>query len=65
MITIEEFDKVKLKTGEIARIVEVYESGVAYEAEVYRPDGVFSITVDVVKHGDISSVFKETEHQLA
>ena len=65
MVTIAEYDKVKLKTGEIARIVEIYEPGVAYEAEIFRPNGEFAITVDTVKQEDIISVFKETEHQLA
>jgi len=65
MVKITEYDKVKLKTGEIARIVEVYESGVAYEAEIFRPNGDFSITIDTVKQDDILSVFKETEYKLA
>ena len=65
MVTIKEYDKVKLKTGEFARIVEVYEAGVAYEAEIFRPNGEFSITLDSLKYDEIESVFKETEHLLA
>ena len=65
MVTVKAYDKVKLKSGEIARIVEVYEDGVAYEAEIFRPNGEFSVSVDTVKHDEIESVFKETEYKLA
>ena len=65
MITIEEYDKVKLKSGEIARIVEIYEVGVSYEAEIFRPSNDFSVTVDTLNHEDIVSVFKEVEYPLA
>ncbi|MCL1995204.1 MAG: hypothetical protein FWG63_03270 [Defluviitaleaceae bacterium] len=64
MVNIEEYDKVKLKNGEMARIVEVYEAGVLYEAEIFRPSNGFSVTVDTVKHEDIVSVFKEIEYPL-
>ena len=33
------YDKVRLKTGETASIVEIYEIGVAYEADIDRMDG--------------------------
>jgi len=65
MVKISEYDKVKLKSGEIARIVEIYECGVAYEAEIFHPNGEFSITLDTVMQKDILSVFKETEYQIA
>lgn len=64
MVEIQEYDKVKLKTGEMARIVEVYEQGVAYEAEIFRRSGEFEVTIDAIKQSDIASVFKETEFTL-
>ena len=65
MVTIEQYDKVKLKTGEIARIVEIYQQGVIYEAEIFRPNGEFSVTLEAVKQEDIVSVYKQVEHPLA
>jgi len=62
---INEYDKVRLKTGEIARISEVLELGVAYIAEIFRKNGESSITIDHIKHDDISSIFVETETPLA
>ena len=50
------YDKVKLKTGETAYIVEVYERGVAYEADIDKADG--SIETDTIKHSDIELVIK-------
>ena len=43
---LEMFDKVLLKTGETAYIVEVYNSGEAYEMDIDKPDG--SINTDTV-----------------
>lgn len=40
------FDKVLLKTGETAYIVEVYNSGEAYEMDIDKQDG--SIKTDTV-----------------
>lgn len=54
---IEMFDKVKLKTGEIAYIVEIYEQGTAYEADIEKGDG---IETDTIKHADIEYVFADT-----
>ena len=65
MPSIAEGDKIRLKSGEIARVVEVYEPGAAYEAEIFRPGGEFGIVIDTVRHEEIFSVFKETEHPLA
>jgi hypothetical protein len=59
---INEYDKVRLTTGEIARIVEVLEENIAYIAEVYRNDA--GVSVEQISYGDISSVFEEIEHQL-
>ena len=61
---IKEYYKVRLKTGEISRISEVLESGVAYIAEVIRPSNGFSVTIDDIKQDDIASVFEEIEHPL-
>jgi len=61
---IKEYDKVRLKTGEIARISEILEDGVAYIAEIIRRSGEFSVTVDHIKYEDIQSVFVETEKPL-
>ena len=48
---IEMFDKVLLKTGETAYIVEIYEQGVAYEADIDKSDG--TVETDTIKHTDI------------
>ena len=48
------FDKVLLKTGETAYIVEIYEQGVAYEADIDKADG--SVETDTIKHSDIEKV---------
>lgn len=62
---IKECDKIRLKTGEIAKISEVLEEGVAYIVEVVRRSGGFSVTIDQIKHDDIQSVFVETEKPIA
>lgn len=33
------FDKVLLKTGETAYVVEIYKDGEAYEMDINKPDG--------------------------
>ncbi|MBQ5850487.1 MAG: hypothetical protein IIW54_06705 [Lachnospiraceae bacterium] len=53
---IEMYDKVKLKTGEIAFIVEIYEQGIAYEADIEKKEG---IETDTIKHSDIEYVFAD------
>ena len=50
---IEEFDKVRLRTGETASIVEVYNDGEAYEADIDR-DG--DIETDTIWPEDIVEV---------
>ena len=66
-VIIEEYDKVRLKTGEIARISEVLEEGVAYIADIFK-DGkgasIKDISIEQVLHEEIASVFKEVEHLL-
>ena len=51
-------DKVRLKTGETASIVEIYEPGVAYEADIDRLDG--SIDTDTIKQEDILIAITES-----
>ena len=53
---IEMFDKVLLKTGETAYIIEIYEQGVAYEADIDRADG--TIETDTIQCTDIEKVLK-------
>lgn len=55
---IKEFDKVLLKTGETAYIVEIYEQGVAYEADIDKVDG--TVETDTIKHADIEKIFSPT-----
>ena len=62
---IQEFTKVRLKTGEIAHIVEVLQQGVAYVAEIVRKNGEFTVSVEQVLHEEIESVFTEVETALA
>lgn len=49
------FDKVQLKDGRTATVVEIYEPGKAYEADIV--DGDDYIT-DTIKHEDILKVIK-------
>jgi len=58
---INEGDKVKLKTGEIALIAEVLEDGVMYIAEIFTKSGV---SIDHLEHNDIASVFVEIENPI-
>jgi len=60
---INEGDKVKLLTEEIAVISEVLEINVAYIAEVFKRDG--GISIEQISQKEIVSVFKETEHPIA
>ena len=48
------FDKVLLRTGETAYIVEIWEKGVAYEADINRKNG--KTETDTIKHSDIEKV---------
>ena len=61
---IELYDKVQLKSGKAAHVVEVYEQGVAYEADIDDGDGDY--TTDTIKHNDILYVYADpTEQQAA
>ena len=52
---IKPYDRVLLKSGEAAFIVEVYEQGVAYEADIER-DG--TTVTDTVKQEDIQAIIQ-------
>ena len=58
---IELFDKVQLKNGKSAHIVEIYEQGVAYEADIAEADGEY--TTNTIKHSEIFYVFAEKADQ--
>ncbi len=59
---IKEYDKVRLKTGEIARIVEILEQGKMYIGEIIRTDK--HVEIDHIAHEDIITVFEEIERPL-
>ena len=51
------FDKVLLKSGETASIVEIYEPGVDYEADINRADG--DIETDTIRHEEIVKIIEK------
>ncbi|MCL2755027.1 MAG: hypothetical protein FWD35_04850 [Oscillospiraceae bacterium] len=57
------YQKIKLKSGEYAHIVEIYEEGVAYEADIYSKSG--KTRTDSIKHTDIAAVIEEVERPLS
>jgi hypothetical protein len=57
-----EYDKIKLKTGEIGRILEDFGDG-SYIAEISLKTG--DIETTEIKISDIASVFVETETPLS
>ena len=61
---INEYDKIKLKTGAIARICEILEENVAYIAEIYTEKGGL-LSVEQIAYGDIASVFVEIEKPIS
>ena len=61
---IQEYVKVRLKTGEIAHIVEIVKHNNAYIAEIVRRNGDFSVSIEPILHDEIASVFVETETPL-
>jgi len=56
------YQKIKLKSGEYAHIVEIYEDGIAYEADIYSKDG--KTRTDTIKHSDIAAIIVEVEKPL-
>jgi hypothetical protein len=59
---IKEYDKVKLKTGEIARISEVLKENFDYIAEIFKMGG--GVEVDQISQSDIKSKFVEYEEPI-
>lgn len=53
-MSIKLYDKVILKTGETAFIVEIHKKGYAYEADINRADG--EIDTDTIYQSDIEKV---------
>lgn len=62
MFRIEEGCKIKLITGEIARIAEILEDKVAYVAEILKKEG--GVSIEQIAYSDIESVFEEIERPL-
>ena len=56
------YQKIKLRSGEYAHIVEIYEDGVAYEADIYGKDG--KIRTDTIRHKDIVAIIEEVERPV-
>ena len=49
------YDKVKLKNGSNATIVDIYEQGVAYEADIEKKDEYIT---DTISYNDILEIIK-------
>ena len=62
MILIKQFQKVRLKTDELAVIVEILEPNKAFLADVKK--GEEDYETDEIHFEDIKSVFVETEQLL-
>ena len=60
---IELFQKVKLKSGRLAVIVEILEPNEAFLADVEISEGEYE--TDEIRTSDIQSVFEEVERVLA
>lgn len=59
---IRQYDHIKLKSGKHAAIVEIWEQGVSYEADVEVEPREYE--TETIKHSDIESVFVEVETPL-
>ena len=62
-MTIKEYDKARLKTGKVVKIVEILGNGAAFVAEIYK-DGE-GLTIEQILREEITSVIKEVEYPLA
>ncbi len=58
---IELYDKIHLRNGKMAHIIEIYEQGVAYEADISLDDGEYS--TETIKQSDILYVFVDASEQ--
>ena len=56
---IKQYDHIILKSGNHAVIVEIWEEGVSYEADIEMELGEYK--TETIKHADIKSVFVEIE----
>jgi hypothetical protein len=59
---IKQYDHVKLCSGKHAVIVEIWEQGVSYEADIEVSIGDYE--TETIRHSDIESVFVEVETSL-
>ena len=55
-MTIKEFDKVLLKSGEEGYIADILKAGVAYVVDIDKADG--TIETEIIEEKDISKVIK-------
>ena len=62
MTNIRECMKIKLKTGEFARVSEVLKEGHDYIVEIFKSDG--HVEIDQISYEDIASVFLEIEKPI-
>ena len=60
---IKQYDKVKLKNGKYAVIVEVLDIQKAYIADIEIEDGDY--TTETIFHSDISALIVEVEEPIA
>jgi hypothetical protein len=57
-----EFQKIRLKTGEVAWIVDILEPGVAYIVDVWQPlDEESEYRTDEILHSDIECLLVEVQ----
>ncbi len=59
---INEYDKIRLKSGKIARVCEILGNGAVYIIEAFGDDN--HVHIEQVTRDEIASVFIETEQQL-
>lgn len=56
---LKEFQKIRLKSGKTAHIVEVFDNGKAYLADIYDGNGEYD--TETIKPSDIASLIVEVE----
>lgn len=56
---LKKFQKIRLKSGKTAHIVEILDRGEAYLADIYDGDGEY--TTETIKPSDIASLIVEVE----
>lgn len=60
---IKQYDKIKLKSGKYAIIVEILEQGKAYIADIELSDGEYE--TETIEHSDIEALIVEVEKPIA